>query len=127
MTSDQRRTANRHPELAAELRRVIGKYAMRSEVTGGVLLCQPRDVELQFHPAPGYPQWRGHNGKVCFGSATTAGLAAAEIAELDGADKVMFYPCPRGGHFHHVSQNRRQRTVADIMARIAAAAHRGGR
>ncbi len=124
MPTPDRRTANRHPQLTADLRFIIGKYALRNPLTDGVVTCVPRDVELRFYPLPGNPSWSGHNGKVCYETAFKAWAAADAINELPGADRVTVYPCPRGGHFHHVSASRRARTIAGIMDQIADAARR---
>lgn len=126
MQTPDRRTANRHPELTAELRAILGRTAMRNPANRGIVLCQPRDLELRFHPANGNPSWSGHNGKVCFETALNASSAADAINHLPGLDRVTIYPCPRGGHFHHVSATRRHNTIVDVMHAIAAAASRIG-
>lgn len=120
---DQRRTANRHPHLHGALREVTAAYALRTGDGHKVALCEPRDLELEFYPVPGNPQWRGNNGKICY-PEQTATLAAEQISAIEGADPVVAYPCPRGGHWHHVDARRRARTIAEIIDRIAAAAKR---
>lgn len=123
MTS-ARRTANRTPHLAADIRRIIGTYAMRRDVGGAVLLCEPRSFELSFYPVAGNPNWAGNTGKVCYPDRLNADLAAKAINALPGADPVQSYRCPREGHFHHVDQGRVRREANRIVFRIAAAARR---
>lgn len=123
MPVPDRRTANRYPHLREAIRAVTAAYAMRGGDGYKVLLCEPRDVELAFYPAPGRPEWRGNNGKICY-FEQTATLAAEEISLIEGADPVIAYPCPRGGHWHHVDARRRARTIAACIDRIAAAAKR---
>jgi hypothetical protein len=126
MPSDRRRTANRHPELAAEIRRIVTRFGMNDPLSRGPVLCRPRDVELMFYPHAGNPRWSGHNSKICFATRFDADSAAEAISQLPGADRVASYPCPRaaGEHFHHVSAERRRQTVVAIMDAIADAARR---
>ena len=121
----QRRTANRHPEITAELREILSTTGLHDDV-GRLVLCVPRDMELRFHPANGHPGWAANNGKVCFASESAADLAADGIAALPGADPLVSYRCPRGGHWHHVSARRRRDTTWAILTRIALAARRAG-
>lgn len=121
--SRQRRTANRHPELTAQLRAILATTGQHDDV-GGLILCRPREMELRFHPANGHPKWSANNGKVCFATENDAVRAAEGIAVLPGADPVVSYQCPRGGHFHHVSARRRADTSWAILTRIAVAARR---
>ena len=123
MIPNQRRTANRHPELAAQLRAILKQTAIYNEA-GLIVLCQPKEIELRFHPKPGHPKWSANNGKVCFPSALDADAAAASISTLPGADPVVAYECPRGGHWHHVAAVRRAWTTTYAFERIAAAARR---
>lgn len=123
MIPSPRRTANRHPELAAQLRAILKQTAHYNEA-GLVVLCQPKDLELRFHPTPGHPKWSANNGKVCFLTQAAAEAAAASIGALPGADPVVSYACPRGGHWHHVASARRAWTTAYALARIAGAARR---
>jgi hypothetical protein len=121
MPDQARRTANRHPQIADELSRIIARYSMRNAI-GYAALCKPRDIELVFHPGYGNPEWSGHTGKVCYATADDAVAAAQAIRELPGADPVRSYACPRGGHYHHVDSTRPHRTAPAIIRRIAAAA-----
>lgn len=123
MPDQRRRTANRHPHLHDALRAVTSTYAVRTADGHRVALCEPRGMELEFYPEPGRPDWRGNNGKICY-HEQTATLAAEEISAIEGADPVVAYPCPRGGHWHHVDARRRARTIAEIIDRIAEAAKR---
>lgn len=118
VTPNRRRTANRYPHLASQIREVTARHAMVNN--RGALLCQPRTVETLLHPH-GYPPWAGNDGKICYPGQQAAEQAAAEINAIEGADPVVAYPCPRGGHWHHVDRARRARTVAAIVERIAAA------
>lgn len=117
------RTANRHPQLTNQLRTIISHYAQRVGPNELVMVCQPRDIELRFYPNAGRPEWSGNNGKICY-SQLDAHLAAEEINKLPGADLVQAYRCPRGGHYHHVAQDRARRTARSIVHLIAAAARR---
>lgn len=119
----QRRTANRHPELTGHIRAILAECGMHTP-EGRLILCTPRDMELRFHPLPGHPSWSANNGKVCFETLNQAERAADGIAVLPGADPVVVYGCPRGGHFHHVSAARRRDTSWAILTRIAVAARR---
>lgn len=123
MIPSQRRTANRHPELAAQIRRVLRVTAIYNEA-GMVVLCQPRPIELRFHPKPGHPKWSANNGKVCFATRSDAERAADGLNVLAGIDPVASYECPRGGHWHHVSAIRRAWTTLYALNRIADAARR---
>lgn len=118
-----RRTANRYPHLTAQLRQIIGAYAMR-DATGRTVLCAPRDVELRFYPHPGKPGWTGNNGKVCYPNQLAGDAAAKAINHLEGADPVQPYECPRGGHYHHVDMGRARRVARNIIVDIHAAARR---
>lgn len=119
-----RRTANRTPHIAEDLRRIISAYAARRDPGTAVLLCEPRAFEDHFYPLNGRPEWSGNNGKVCYPTRDAAQRAAAAINALPGANPVRVYPCPRGGHFHHVDERRASRTTARLFATIAAAARR---
>jgi hypothetical protein len=120
----QRRTANRHPEIKAKLRAIFAVTAMRDR-TGTIVLCRPREVELAaYHPQAGRPGWQANNGKICFETENDADRAADGIAAIPGADRVVSYRCPRGGHFHHVSARRRSDSAWAVVTRIALAARR---
>jgi len=123
MIPSQRRTANRHPELAAQIRAILQATAMYNEANL-IELCRPREIELRFHPQPGHPKWSANNGKVCFADRLAAEAAAESIAALPGADSMVSYECPRGGHWHHVAAVRRNWTTIYQTARLAAAARR---
>lgn len=122
MTPD-RRTHNRHPHLADQIRDATGGYAMR-DVVGRVLLCAPRDVELLLYPVAGNPRWQGNTGKICYPDAAAALAVTQAINAIDGADPVLPYRCPRGGHHHVVDLARRYRTTRRAFQQIADAARR---
>jgi hypothetical protein len=122
--AEQRRTRNRYPHLAPHIREIIHAYAAYDTCDRHIAVCQPRAFEIIFYPGPGNPKWTGNNGKVCYPSEMNARAAADAINTLDGADKVVAYACPRGGHWHHVDAGRRARTTITITGVIAAAAKR---
>lgn len=121
--TEPRRTSNRHPEIAATIREILAAHALLN-VAGRIVLCAPRDIELRFHPAPGDRRWTGNNGKVCFPDGDAAQAAADQIAALPNADRVVPYPCPRGGHWHHVEDARHRASWEAAVFRIAQAAKR---
>ena len=125
MTIEARRTANRHPEHLHAIRAAIRPHAL---LDGHMLtFCRPSAIEAAIHPPYGRPGWTGNNGKICFGDEAAAQAAADDIADIDGADPVIPYACPRGGHYHHVSLRRRLLTAENAVARMAAAARRVAR
>jgi hypothetical protein len=119
-----RRTQNRHPEIAEAIREILKLHAVLNPMSGSIVLCQPRDIELKFHPLPGNPAWTGNNGKVCFPDESSATAAADEIAEVPGADRVKPYPCHRGGHWHHVEERRHRASWEAAVFRMAQASER---
>lgn len=123
MIPNPRRTANRHPELATQIRAILQATAVY-DIRGLPMLCSPRDIELRFHPAPGHPKWSANNGKIQFASQADAEAAATSLNQLPGIDPVVSYPCPRGGHWHHVAAARRTWSTAYAFDRLAQAARR---
>lgn len=123
MIHNQRRTANRHPELAEQVRAILQLTAMYDEMRRPVL-CRPRDIELRFHPLPGHPKWSANNGKICFAVQSDAEAAAISLNRLPGIDPVASYQCPRDNHWHHMAATRRAWTTATAFEKIAQATRR---